>query len=562
LLLAFTLWFKKHPPKSVNPLEWSAVDRALLLVWIFLFVSGIEQLEILVISRSPVGVIAWMNSDFARAIRPIGLAEGAFVLLLLFVGLWLRGRAPETRLFAHVVIQYAAASAAFNAYVHGAITSASSFLAGLAIGAFALLLFPPKVALPAIATFMFLTVGSTIAAGLGLIPYAPQFAHSPVVQGRIETSYLVSSLIWATVVSLLILSLMTFVLIRWRDREGKLQDMTALLKRMFGRYLSTEVMNSLIENPSALELGGERRRVTIMMTDLRGFTALSERLEPEQVVQMLNGYFEVMVDIILQYQGTINEISGDALLVVFGAPQEIEDRAQRAVACAIAMQNAMARVNASNRAEGLPDIEMGIGLNESEVVVGNIGSSKRSKYAVVGSGVNMASRIESYTVGGQVLISESVRNEAGDVLRIDAQREILPKGAETALKIYEVGGIGGSYNLALETKAPDLVSLKRPVPIQCTLLDGKKVERTALDGVLVELSEKGASIDLNQPVKPMTNLKINLSQVADKLAARDFYAKVTEYSKGEVCSHLVRFTSIPPEVDAYFQALLQYDAGQ
>ena len=174
---------------------------------------------------------------------------------------------------------------------------------------------------------------------------------------------------------------------------------------MFGRYLSTEVMNSLIENPSALELGGERRKVTIMMTDLRGFTALSERLEPEQVVQMLNAYFEVMVEVVLKYNGTINEFIGDAMLVIFGAPQEMPDRAQRAIACAIEMQNAMAQVNKENRVQGMPELEMGIGLNETEAIVGNIGSSKRSKYAVVGSGVNMTSRIESYTVGGQILIS-------------------------------------------------------------------------------------------------------------------------------------------------------------
>jgi len=194
------------------------------------------------------------------------------------------------------------------------------------------------------------------------------------------------------------------------EREkAKLEELTVLLKKMFGRYLSNEVMNSLIENPHTLELGGEKRSVTIMISDLRGFTALSERLEPEQVVRMLNTYFELMMEVILGYNGTINEIVGDSLLVIFGAPQEMPDRAQQAVACAIAMQNKMAEVNERNRPLGLPELEMGIGLNESEVIVGNIGSAKRSKYAVVGSGVNMANRIESYTVGGQVFISGSIR---------------------------------------------------------------------------------------------------------------------------------------------------------
>ena len=214
-----------------------------------------------------------------------------------------------------------------------------------------------------------------------------------------------------------------------------------------------------------------------MMTDLRGFTALSERLEPERVVQLLNSYFEVMVEEVLKYNGTINEFIGDALLVVFGAPQEMPDRAEHAIACAIAMQNAMGRVNAENRQNSLPELEMGIGLNEAEVVVGNIGSSKRSKYAVVGSGVNMASRIESYTVGGQILISESVRRQAEGMLRIDAQREVLPKGAETPLKIYEVGGIAGRFNLALEERRDDPVLLARRIPLQYTLLEGKHVGR-------------------------------------------------------------------------------------
>ena len=344
------------------------------------------------------------------------------------------------------------------------------------------------------------------------------------------------------------------------EEREKLAEMAALLKKMFGRYLSTEVMNSLIEDPSTLELGGERRSVTIMMTDLRGFTALSERLEPEQVVEMLNAYFEVMVEVVLKYNGTINEIIGDALLIIFGAPQEMSDRSQQAIACAIEMQNAMAEVNEQNRAQGLPELEMGIGLNETEVIVGNIGSTKRSKYAVVGSGVNMTSRIESYTVGGQILISESVRQEAGEVLRIDTQRDVLPKGSETPLRIYEVGGIAGRFNLALEEKEPTLVTLARQIPLRYTVLEGKDVGKKGLQGSVARLSKNCAEITLGAPVEIMTNLKMNLRDVDQKLAAKDFYGKVTGRSGEKGFTHMVRFTSVPPEVDAYFQALLQYVA--
>jgi adenylate cyclase len=342
----------------------------------------------------------------------------------------------------------------------------------------------------------------------------------------------------------------------------ELEKSLELLKSMFGRYLSTEVMASLIENPAALELGGEKRKVTIMMTDLRGFTALSERLEPEQVVQMLNSYFEVMVEVILKFQGTINEIIGDALLVIFGAPQEMPDRAQRAIACAIEMQNAMAKVNEQNLGQGLPELEMGIGLNETEVIVGNIGSSKRSKYAVVGSGVNLTSRIESYSVGGQVLISESERQEAGEVLRIDAQWEVLPKGAETPLKIYEVGGIAGPYNLALEEKNPALVTLARRIPLKYTVLEGNSVGKKGLEGSVVRLSKKCAEIVLNESIEMLTNIKMNLEDVDENLSIRDFYGKVIEHPAKNGDVRMVRFTSLPPEVDAYFQSHRQHASKQ
>ncbi len=344
--------------------------------------------------------------------------------------------------------------------------------------------------------------------------------------------------------------------------KAKSEEMAGLLRRMFGRYLSPEVMNALIENPASLELGGEKRRVTIMMTDLRGFTAMSERLAPEQVVGLLNGYFEVMVEVIARYQGTINEIVGDALLVFFGAPQDMPDRVQQAVACAIEMQNAMARVNARNRAARLPELAMGIGLNDAEVVVGNIGTSQRSKYAAVGSGVNLTSRIESYTVGGQILVSGSVREAAGDVLRVDGQLDILPKGSESPLRIYEIGGIGGRFNLALEGAAPVFARLARPVPIRCAQLEGKTGGRAGEEGYVRSLARHCLELAVDRPLEPMVNLRLNLDGVGEALAGRDFYGKVVVGGDGVGAPAVVRLTSVPPEVDAFLEALRRYAATQ
>src|SRR4028119_805909 len=140
---------------------------------------------------------------------------------------------------------------------------------------------------------------------------------------------------------------------------------------------------------------------------------------------------------------------GDGILVLFGAPTLREDDATRAVACAVAMQLAMVTVNNKMKEWGLPKLEMGIGINTGEVVVGNIGSDKRTKYGVVGSQVNLTYRIESYTVGGQILISESTLNEVASIVKIDGQKEIKPKGVQQPITIYEIGGIGGGYNLFL-----------------------------------------------------------------------------------------------------------------
>jgi class 3 adenylate cyclase/HAMP domain-containing protein len=353
----------------------------------------------------------------------------------------------------------------------------------------------------------------------------------------------------------------------WSKVFVSIQDQTErakseFLKKMFGRYLSEEVLTSLIDNPDSIKLGGEKRDVTIMMTDLRGFTAVSERLDPEQVVQMLNDFFEVMVDVILKYNGTINEIIGDALLVIFGAPQQMEDRSERGVACAIEMQNAMVEVNRQNRQKGLPALEMGIGLNEAEVIVGNVGSRKRSKYGVVGSGVNMTSRIESFTVGGQILISDSVRKKTGDILRINDQLEIRPKGAKHPLTLHDIGGIAGRYNVFLEDMTQTLLDLTQEIPVHYTALDGKYMDEGKISGAILRLSRKSGNFRLQTKLNLLTNLKFNLENVTEELAHQDFYGKVVATSEKDPDIYTVTFTSMPPGIDGYIQAVISHGARE
>jgi adenylate cyclase len=341
----------------------------------------------------------------------------------------------------------------------------------------------------------------------------------------------------------------------------ELEVRNRFIRDAFGRYLSDEIVESILESPEGMKRGGEKRDVTIMLTDLRGFTALAESSEPEQVVRLLNGYLEVMVDVIEQFHGTISDITGDSLLVLFGAPGDLEDRARWAVTCAIAMQNAMAGVNSDNRSAGLPEIEMGVGLHDAAVIVGNIGSSKRLQYSVVGSGVNMASRIESFSVGGQVLVSQAVVDAAGDVLCIDGQRDVRPKGAEAALRVYEVGGIGAPHNLALEATEPAPAPLPRSIPVDCRLLLDKTITEDGFRGELVALSKKSAELVLDRPMELLSNLRLNLTGASEELAARDAYAKVMRHSSDGAAHYVIRFTSLPPEVAAYLAAHREYAAA-
>ena len=216
------------------------------------------------------------------------------------------------------------------------------------------------------------------------------------------------------------------------------QKKADLARQTFGRYLSDEVVATLLDQPEALTLGGEKRKVTLLMSDLRGFSTISERRPPETVVEILNIYLGRMADVITDYYGTIDEFIGDAILVIFGAPILREDDALRAVACAIDMQRAMAGVNTQLAERGLPKLEMGIGINTGEVVVGNIGSLKRTKYGVVGSHVNLTARIESYTVGGQVLTTESTLDAAGA-----AVLTTVPDGSWSSLGPVVRGAIEG-----------------------------------------------------------------------------------------------------------------------
>ena len=228
---------------------------------------------------------------------------------------------------------------------------------------------------------------------------------------------------------------------RVRERTIQLEKRNEFIRDVFGRYVTDEIVANLLESPEGLKVGGETRKVTILLSDLRGFTPLSEALPPEKVVSLINSYLSAMTDVIMDHGGTIDEFLGDGILVIFGAPILRPDDALRAVGCAVEMQSALKAVNRQNRERGLPEIAMGIGINTGEVVVGNIGSERRAKYGVVGSAVNLAARIESCTSGGQILISDTTLRDADSAVQVSQSMQIHPKGFTEMITVHEVCGL-------------------------------------------------------------------------------------------------------------------------
>jgi adenylate cyclase len=354
-----------------------------------------------------------------------------------------------------------------------------------------------------------------------------------------------------------------------KDIEAALQRLSneverrnQFIREAFGRYLTDEVVSNVLESPTSLELKGEKRAVTMMMGDLRGFTSLSERLAPERVVAIINRYLSVMVPIIKQYQGTIDEIIGDAIFVLFGAPIWQEDDAQRAVACAVAMQIAMDSVNEENRQEDLPEVEMGIGIHTGPVVVGNVGSHERMKYGVVGSHVNLTSRIQSYTTGGQILISDTTRREVGHSLKIGTRIEVKAKGIEYPVTLYEVLGIGSPHKLYLPETREIFVSLTEEVPFSYEIVEADYLGGESYTGRLTKLSPKAAEVHLEKPVYLLSNLKMHLASVGGENIAGALYAKIvgTMPENPTICS--IRFTSSSPEIETFLSLLLSPPATQ
>lgn len=217
-------------------------------------------------------------------------------------------------------------------------------------------------------------------------------------------------------------------------------DVSKKIESILSKYISSDIKNKILKNNNVVDLGGKRSEITVMFADIRGFTSLSETRKAEEVSQLLNEYFTELEPIISKYNGVINKFIGDAVLVVFGDPEQDKNHAKNAVKCAYELRKKVKEIRQRWIEEGKPKIDIGIGVNTGEAFIGNVGTKNRFEYTVIGDTVNIASRIDDYNkiYKTNVLISESTYSKISQIVDAIKIREVSIKGKRQKINIYEV----------------------------------------------------------------------------------------------------------------------------
>ncbi len=216
------------------------------------------------------------------------------------------------------------------------------------------------------------------------------------------------------------------------------------IRKMFSSYVSKRIVDELIRDPSKTKLGGDRKEITVLFSDIRGFTSFSEKHEPEEVVSLLNEYLGAMTEIVFEYEGTLDKFVGDAIMALWGAPIGQPDHAERAVRCAVAMIAKLKQLQAKWASEGRYVIDIGVGINTGDMVVGNMGAEgKKMDYTVIGDNVNLGARLEGLTrkYNNHIIISEYTYEKVKDIVEAKELDSVTVKGKENPVVVYDLIGV-------------------------------------------------------------------------------------------------------------------------
>jgi adenylate cyclase len=318
------------------------------------------------------------------------------------------------------------------------------------------------------------------------------------------------------------------------------KDNTSLLEAGIDRIVS-----------ETAETGGARSsEVTILLSDIRGFTVLAEHYPAADIVSMLNNYFTCMNEIIFRYNGVIDKYMGDAIMVLFGVPEAGSDDAHRAVACAIEMQIGMDAVNQANTLAGLPELFMGIGINTGSVSSGQVGSELHHEYTVIGDGVNLASRIEAYSLRGQILISEYTFESLSGDFEVGDRNQVKVKGKADPVELYEI--VASNWGERLEVPRREIRNSPRvevDIPFKYQRVNGKNVDSTQHEAQAKDVGYYGLYAYASEPIEVMTDIKFSMAVSLLGGEVEDIYAKVTSVREMDdgLFGFGLEFTSVDPK---------------
>jgi len=329
-----------------------------------------------------------------------------------------------------------------------------------------------------------------------------------------------------------------------RLRLSQPSDENAVIAQQ--EFLKKE-LKALIRSNLNKEIKTKTGEVTILLSDLRGFTALTEQYPAASVVQMLNRYFSRMSEIIVtEHGGVIDKFMGDAIMVLFGSKKWRPDDLERALSCAVHMQLAMDEINNQNESMGLPTLYMGIGINTGTVITGRLGSDLHSEYTAIGDEVNLASRIEAYCLRGQILISKKTYQLAEDYIETGEPTPVFVKGKKDPVALYELLSIRRPETLSVprrDLRRSPRIEINMPFTYQ--LLDEKKVLSEKHKGQILDISYNGFLCFLPKQLAAFTEIKLTLSLSMFGDEVSDIYAKVlqSKKSEGQYLTN-IEFTSI------------------
>ena len=298
--------------------------------------------------------------------------------------------------------------------------------------------------------------------------------------------------------------------------------------------------------------------VTIMFADLRGFTSITSALPAGTVIAMLNRCLVKMSEIVLRHHGIIDKFMGDSIMVLFGLPFEYADDVERALTCAAEMQLAMVELNNQDRPDGIPELFMGIGINTGNVMAGKFGSNFYSEYTVIGDQVNLTSRIEAFSLRGQVLISENTFNQCHSFVTASEAIEVFVKGKPEPVKLRELYSIP-SLNLEVPRKEVRR-SHRVEVNLPCTfhLVQNKFVMPKANHATILDIGYHGVLLEIDTALNTFDDLKLEFYMPLVDFKVIDIYAKVVKVIHGGK-RHLagLEFTSVSPETNMKIQLFVQ-----